>query len=271
MALVFSMAMAAQAQDAPAPQDKPAEGEQERSTGLPSRVTWTFNFDAGWGNFGFGNSLFNNPKEPGVDENLSDQWFEGYAKPALSGSYTTASSREIYGKVSVVGERTYGSVPAAFGEDVSSFGPEDLSIGWRSGKSIEGLGENGLDFVIGRTQYRLGHGFLLYDGAAEGGSRGGYWTNARRAFEFAAIGRFKPGAHTVESFYLDKDELDENDSGSRLWGANYEYSIGDKTTLGATYMKWFADAELKPGRDGLNVFNLRAVHRAASGQARSVF
>ncbi len=74
MALVFSMAMAAQAQDAPAPQDKPAEGEQERSTGLPSRVTWTFNFDAGWGNFGFGNSLFNNPKEPGVDENLSDQW-----------------------------------------------------------------------------------------------------------------------------------------------------------------------------------------------------
>ena len=258
MALVFSMATAAQAQDAPAPQDKPAEGEQERSTGLPPRVTWTFNFDAGWGNFGFGNSLFNNPKEPGVDENLSDQWFEGYAKPALSGSYTTGSSREIYGKVSVVGERTYGSVPAAFGEDVSSFGPEDLSIGWRSGKSIEGLGENGLDFVIGRTQYRLGHGFLLYDGAAEGGSRGGYWTNARRAFEFAAIGRFKPGAHTVESFYLDKDELDENDSGSRLWGANYEYSIGDKTTLGATYMKWFADAELKPGRDGLNVFNLRA-------------
>ena len=79
-----------------------------------------------------------------------------------------------------------------------------------------------------------------------------------QGFEFAAIGRFKPGAHTVEFFYLDKDELDESDSGSRLWGANYEYSVGEKTTLGATYMKWFADAEIKPGRDGLNVFNLRA-------------
>ena len=97
------------------------------------------------------------PEGAGVDENLSDQWFEGYVKPALSATYTLASSSEIYGKVSAVGERTYGSVPAAFGEDVSSFGPEDLSIGWRSGKALT-MGENALDFVIGRTQYQLGHG-----------------------------------------------------------------------------------------------------------------
>jgi hypothetical protein len=114
-----------------------------------------------------------------------------------------------------------------------------------------------LDFVFGRTQYRLGHGFLLYDGAAEGGSRGGYWTNARKAFELAAVGRFKPGGHTIEAFYLDKDELDEGETGSRLWGTNYEFSHA-ATTLGVTYMKWLADAEVKPGRDGLNVFNVRA-------------
>jgi hypothetical protein len=245
-------------QNAPVPTDKSGNQEQERSTGLPPRVKWTFNFDAGWGTFGFANSLYNNPKEPGVDEDLSDQWFEGYVKPAISGSYSFASTSELYGKVSVVGERTYGSVPAAFGTDVSSFGPEDLSIGWRSGTSIASLGENGLDFVVGRTQYRLGHGFLLWDGAAEGGSRGGYWTNARKAFAIAAIGRLKPGPHTIESFYLDKDELEEGDTDSRLWGANYEYSIGDATTLGGTYMKWSADAEVEPGRDGLNVFNVRA-------------
>jgi hypothetical protein len=245
-------------QDAPVPADQSANPEQERSTGLPPRVKWTFNFDAGWGTFGFANSLYDNPKEPGVDEKLSDQWFEGYVKPAISGRHAFASTSELYGKVSVVGERTYGSVPAAFGTDVSSFGPEDLSIGWRSGKSIASLGENGLDFVVGRTQYRLGHGFLLWDGAAEGGSRGGYWTNARKAFAFAAIGRVKPGPHTLESFYLDKDELEEGDTDSRLWGANYEYSIGEATTLGATYMKWSADAALEPGRDGLNVLNLRA-------------
>ena len=69
--------VAARAQDAPA---------TAKPTGLPGSVDWTFNFDAGWGSFGFANSLFDNPKEPGVDENLSDQWFEGYVKPALSGS-----------------------------------------------------------------------------------------------------------------------------------------------------------------------------------------
>ena len=241
--------------------ERPQDKQEDRATGLPSAIKWTFNFDAGWGTFGFGNSLFINPKEPGVDVNLSDQWFEGYVKPALSATYTFASSSEIYGKVSAVGERTYGSVPEPFGQDVSSFGPEDLYIGWRSGKSLS-IGENALDFSVGREQYRLGHGFLLWDGAAEGGTRGGYWTNARKAFQFAAIGRFKPGPHTVEAFYLDKDELEESDSGSRLWGLNYEYAIGkeeeNETTLGATYMKWFADPAFRPGRDGLNVFNLRA-------------
>ena len=93
---------AARAQDAPA---------TAKPTGLPAKVDWTFNLDAGWGSFGFANSLFDNPKEPGVTENLSNRWFEGYVKPALSGTYTFASSSQMYGKVSAVGERTYGSVP----------------------------------------------------------------------------------------------------------------------------------------------------------------
>jgi hypothetical protein len=262
-AAIMLAPVALQAQDA---NDKPAEkadtqsngDREERSTGLPSSIKWVMNIDAGWGNFGFANSLFNNPKEPGVEEDLSDQWFEGFVKPGLAATYTLASSSVIYGKISVVGERTYGSVPAQFGQDISSFGPEDLHIGWRSGNSIPALGDNAIDVAIGRSQYRLGHGFLLYDGASEGGSRGGYWTNARKAFEFAAIGRLRPGRHAVDTFYLDKDELEENDSGTRLWGTNYEYSVGPATTVGATYMKFFAHQDLKPGRDGLNVFNLRA-------------
>jgi hypothetical protein len=105
---------------------------EQRSTGLPTGIDWTFNLDAGWGTFGFGNSLYTDPKE-GVEQNLSDQWFEGYIRPTLSGTYTFDSSSQLYGKVSVVGERTYGSVPEPFGTDVSSFGPEDGYIGWRSG------------------------------------------------------------------------------------------------------------------------------------------
>jgi hypothetical protein len=258
--LLAATAVSAQGSGDPVPAGTaPASSGQqdERPTGLPPRVKWTFTIDAGWGNFGFANSLHDHPREP-IDEDLSDQWFEGFVRPALTAVYALPSSSEIYGKVSVAGERTYGSVPDDFGEDVSSFGPEDLSIGWRSGDALPALGSNALDFVFGRTQYQLGHGLLLFDGAAEGGSRGGYWTNARQAFELAAIGRFKSGAHTVETFYLDKDELKEADTGSRLAGANYEYSFGPESSIGATYMKWRAHAGIVPGRDGLNVFNLRA-------------
>ena len=46
-------------------------------------------------------------------------------------------------------------------------------------------------------------------------------------------------------------------SGTRLSGGNYEFTVGEDTTVGATYMKWFADAEFRPERDGLNVFNVR--------------
>jgi hypothetical protein len=102
---------------APAAAQDPVE---PRATGLPAKLTWTFNFDASWGTFGFGNSLFEDPRE-GVANNLSDQWFEGAIKPAISGAYKFASSSEIYGRVSAVGERTYGAAPGLVGEDFSSF------------------------------------------------------------------------------------------------------------------------------------------------------
>jgi len=151
-------------------------------------------------------------------------------------------------------------VPRAFGSDVSSFGPEDLAIGWRSGTAWS-VGDDAIDVSVGRLPYQLGHGMLLYDGAGEGGSRGGYWTNARKAFEFGTVARFAPAHHRAEVFYLDRDELPEHDTGSRLWGVNYELTPGDETTIGVTYMKWFAHADLAPGRDGLSVWNLRAYTR----------
>jgi hypothetical protein len=79
--LVLLVPAIAGGQDAPVPADQSANQEQERSTGLPPRVKWTFNFDAGWGTFGFANSLYDNPKEPGVDENLSESVVRG-VRPA---------------------------------------------------------------------------------------------------------------------------------------------------------------------------------------------
>ena len=165
---------------------------------------------------------------------------------------------ELYGKISAVGERTF----AAPRRRSSARTPprsrsRTLYVGWRSGKSV-GSSENLLDFTVGRTQYKIGHGFLLWDGGGEGGSRGGYWSNARKAWQFAAIGRVKPRNHTLEAFYLDRDEVPESETGTRVWGANYELAVGEKSTFGATYLKFYADRTLKPNRDGLNVYNARA-------------
>ncbi len=70
----------------------------------------------------------------------------------ISAEYALANSSQFYGKVSGVGERTYGAAPSLVGDDHSSFDVEDLYIGWRSGKMLGDLGENVLDFTVGRTQ-----------------------------------------------------------------------------------------------------------------------
>ena len=218
------------------------------SLGLPGKgIGVGVSTSTGAGVLCFANSLYTNPKPDQPSGDLSDDWLEGSIKPALTAAPTRRQARPDLRRVSAVGERTYGAAPTLVGEEASSFEVEDLYIGWRSGTSLGDLGENALDFTVGRTQYKLGHGMLLWDGASEGGTRGGYWTNARKAFEFAAIGRFKPGAHTVEGFYLDRDELPEADSGSKLWGVNYEYAFGEDTTLGATYMKLVRRSRLSAG------------------------
>jgi hypothetical protein len=274
VALLLSISTAARAQEssptlpADPPKEAKAAGTSEQTpappadaqnkdahdTGLPKKVNWTFNFDAGWGTFGFAHSLYTNVR-PDPSGNLSDNWFEGYIKPALSGSIALGKS-ELYGKMSAVGERTYGAPPSLVGESASSFKQEDLYVGWRSGKSLGGT-ENLLDITAGRAPYKIGHGFLVWDGAGEGGSRGGFWTNARKAWQYAGIVRLQPKNQRIEGFYLDRDELPESDTGSRLAGLNYDYTLGENTTLGFTYIKTFSHRDIKPDRDGMNVFNGR--------------
>jgi hypothetical protein len=259
MLLISSANIRAQETPAAAPADThktdpPQKEEEERSTGLPKVGNWKFNFDAAWGSFGFGNSLYTDVR-PDPSEDLGNHWFEGYVKPALSVSFPLGKS-ELYGKLSAVGERTYGG-PSIAGESASSFKQEDLYMGWRSGHSLSSW-ENLLDFTVGRTPYTIGHGFLVWDGTGEGGSRGGFWTNARKAWKFAGIARIKPGNHTIEGFYLDRDDVPENPTGTRLAGINYQYAAGKNSTFGVTWLRAFAHPNVLPDRDGMNVFNARA-------------
>jgi hypothetical protein len=224
-----------------------------RSTGLPKKVQWKFNFDAGLGAFGFGNSLYTDAR-PDPSGDLGDDWIESFAKPSISADYALKTGT-LYGAASVVGERTFAAPPPIVGSDASSFQVEDAYLGWRSGTALR-IGEDALDFRVGRSQYRIGQGFLLWDGGGEGGSRGGFWSNARKAWEFAGIARFKANRNTVEGFYLDRNEVPESRTGTRVWGANYERALGEANTIGATYLGLLSDS--LPDRDGMSVYNLRA-------------
>lgn len=235
-------------------ENKDSGSREERSTGLPKKIKWTFNLDAAWGTFGFANSLYTDVR-PDPSGNLSDNWFEGYIKPALSAEYPLGESF-LYGKVSAVGERTYGAPPTLVGESASSFKQEDLYLGWRSGTSL-GSNADLLDFTGGRAPYKIGHGFLVWDGAGEGGSRGGFWSNARKAWRYAGIARIKPKHHTLEGFFVKRDDVSEAETGTRLTGINYEYSPAENSTFGFTYLRAFAHPNVHPDRDGMNVLNGR--------------
>ena len=257
--LLLIMSICARAQEPssqpPADAPKTEPPKDQRESGLPKNIDWTFNFDAAWGTFGFGNSLYTDVR-PDPSENLSDNWFEGFIKPALSASYNIGKS-QLYGKVSAVGERTYGAPPTLVGESASSFKQEDLYIGWRSGTSLGGS-ENLIDLTVGRAPFTIGRGFLIWDGTGEGGSRGGYWSNARKAWRYAGIARLQPGKHKIEGFWVERDDVPEAETGSRLTGVNYEYSPAENSTFGASYIKSFAHPNVLPDRDGMNVFNARA-------------
>jgi hypothetical protein len=68
----------------------------------------------------------------------------------------------------------------------------------------------------------------------------------------------KPKNHSFEIFYLDRDDVPEAETGTRLWGVNYDLTLGENTTLGASYLKFQANRAVLPERDGLNVYDVRA-------------
>jgi hypothetical protein len=252
--MVLAVTLDLRAQEA-SPAETQSEPE-ERPTGLPEAGDWTFNITAGIGAFAFSNSLYANPR-PDPSGDLSSNWQESYVKPALSVDFDLENGSTVFGKGSIVGARTFSAPPSIVGESASGYHAEDLYVGWRSGTSL-GLGEDVLELTLGRMPYKLGHGFLIYDGSGDGGSRGGFWTGARTAWERAAIGRFKLGNHTLETFYLDRDDLPEAETDTKLWGANYQLAVGENSTLGLTYIKASADENTLPLRDEMDVYDARA-------------
>jgi hypothetical protein len=231
-------------------------GAQESAASEPFQ--WSWDVYGGLGYFNFRNSLFVRP-DPDPPGNLSEDWFEFYIKPRMAFTYRTAKG-EWFGEADWAYVRTDDAAAEISGGGADSADLDRLYLGWRSVG-----GEHG-DFEIaaGRYPYEIARGFMISDGYADGGSRGGLWSNPRTAWAPGGRMSYAGKEHKAELFYLERDERPESDSDMRISGINYEWSSDDgRWTLGASYLRTRAN-ELKEALDGADIYNLRIFSRPFS-------
>jgi len=193
-------------------------------------------------------------------------WSEWGVELGLEGSWALEEHGRLRGGASGVFTTTrFGLDAAGSNLDYDHEHPtevtlEQASLGWSSGDLFPALGEDAIDFSVGRQAYEVGSGFLFWDGATDGGKRGGYWIDMRRAFWLTAIARLATGPFTGELVYLRPNDVPDTDTD--LGGVNLEWTFGERATLAGGYWHVFASDDRR--RDGLHVFDLRGtVHPLA--------
>ena len=67
-------------------EDAKEEPKKGAISGLPDEVELNLTFSAGWGFFGFANSLYANSHDE-VQQDLSDNWMEGFVKGGFDGQF----------------------------------------------------------------------------------------------------------------------------------------------------------------------------------------
>jgi len=179
-------------------------------------------------NFGLGTTA--------VDANGARQgtrnWLEYFVKPSLGLEYDLQGSGAAYGLFSVIGAGTRGDGDAANPSPTAGrpekLLPEDAAIGWKSGDMLSGLGDNALDLSFGRQSIRIGDGFMILEGTANGGRRAASVLGPRTAFEQTAVARINTAPVRADLFraraVVDQTLTRDNDNPhSEFFGANLEW------------------------------------------------
>lgn len=212
-------------------------------------------------------------------------WREGYAQYGVSLEQGVAQDSQLYGALNWVSSGTWGDGDAAGLTDGSERTTkiEEAYIGWRSGAMFPALGENGIDFSLGRQVVTLGDGFIINDdglnfgkGVADGQlNRGGaYYLAARRAFDQTAVLRVggDQGVHG-QVMWLKSDNRAQ--AKTKLAAATLGYTA-EPGTLELGYIrgldvdKRFAD-EFLAERDGMDIISLRGAGNAGIENAQFAF
>jgi hypothetical protein len=206
----------------------------------------------------------------------SSSWREGYIKYGLSFDQGLAGFGTAYGAFGLLSSGTWGDGDAAGFSDGSERTTkiEDGSLGWRSGKLFEVLGDDGIDLSFGRQNIVVGDGFLidgdalnLGKGVADGefNRGGGYYLAARKNFGETAVLRIggKEGWRS-DLMWLKSDNRAQ--AKSEMVVGTLEH-VAEAGTVGLTYIdvtdvdEAFA-TPLQLERDGMKTYSLRATGNA---------
>ena len=185
-------------------------------------------------------------------------WWEGYIKPWVAPSIELPGAGKLTAGFSIVGALTRGDGDAGgyTTGDEEDLSVESLWLGWSSGSIFsDSGGEDLLSFSYGRQEFKVGDGFLIYDGNLDLFEKGTFWLTPRVSFERAAL--FKLNTATVHGdvFYL-KTDSDQDET--ELLGLNVEYMRETLGTLAAMYFHVLDSTGAFLGaRDGMDVFSLR--------------
>jgi hypothetical protein len=203
----------------------------------------------------------------------SDRWWEGYVTPGLGAELDLGAAGRFGAHVSVVGALTDG-VDAA-GTNVDDDTPTDVALDlayliWNSGPLLtEPLGEDAVELSFGRQKLELGSGFLIWQGATNGGNRGAYWLAPREAYELAGIAKVESHGVIGRAFYLEPD--DDPDTDTKLLGIDLEYGLAEggcaedaapTSCVAAGYYN-VVNSDIDT-RDGMSVFDVRGDTRPLS-------
>jgi len=199
-------------------------------------------------NFGLGTTAIdaNGPRKG------TRNWLEYFVKPSLGLEYDLQGSGVAYGLFSVIGAGTRGDGDAA-NPSPTAHRPErllteDAVIGWKSGDLFSSLGENALDLSLGRQSIRVGDGFMILEGTANGGRRAASVLGPRTAFEQTAVARINTAPVRADLFraraVVDQTLTRDSDNPhSEFFGANLEWfesSHKDHGRFEYDERKWYA-------------------------------
>ena len=153
---------------------------------------------------------------PGADFDSDTDWLEGYLMPGLSFTQEIGAGLAIYGKISAVASGTIGIDAFAVGNT----GRLTLEEGYLGIRSEDDGSDPAFDLSLGPREFKAGTGMLIANGGTSGFERGALKLGPRKAWEDAALARFDAGPVSATAFYLDANELERNDSSTRIVGGD---------------------------------------------------